>query len=750
MTTSGDELILPIDRLDRSDVAWAGGKGANLGELASADFPVPSGFVVGAPAYRLFRDEMKISALLSQVLVDLDPEDTGALSRAADECQQLIHSTPIPEALAEQVTATYLELVGCDQAVAVRSSATAEDTEEASFAGMNESFLNVVGESALLEAVRSCWASMFGARSIYYRLEKGMSASEMDIAVVVQEQIFSEKSGVMFTIDPASGLQDRLVIESSFGLGESVVSGSVSPDHYVISKDSLEVISSDIASKEVAVEAAFMGGSRERQLEAQEAEKSSLSRLEVREIAMLGLRIEDHFKRPQDTEWAIDSDGETWITQTRPITAVGDGQITSARTDEILSGLGSAPGVGSGQVRIVSDLAHGDELQEGEVLVAHMTAPDWVPLMRKAAGVITDSGGMTCHAAIVSRELGIPCVVGTGEATSLLRDGQEVTIDAGSGRVFEGLDAVEPESAVQEPEAETPTTRTLVQLNLSETSQVEKASRLPADGVGLLRAELMITEALDGRHPRLLIEQGKQDELTGKLASALEVFAVGFEGRPITYRSIDFRSNEFRGLEGGDRFEPVEANPMIGYRGALRYTREPDLFALELAAIKQVWEKGHRNLHLMLPFVRRPGELSECREQISASGLLEEDDFELWIMAEVPSVLFHLGRYAEIGITGISIGSNDLTQLVLGADRDSELLSETFDERDEAVVEYIEALIERALELDLRTSICGQAPSVYPEYTAMLVAAGIESISVSTDALVRTRSLVAEAEQADG
>jgi len=359
---------------------------------------------------------------------------------------------------------------------------------------------------------------------------------------------------------------------------------------------------------------------------------------------------------------------------------------------------------------------------------------------------------MTSHAAIVSRELGIPCVVGTAEATKVLRDGELVTVDAGEGVVTEGATAPAAPGVAELASAATtaaapPVTGTKVLVNLSEPSQLERAAKLPADGCGLLRAELMVVEALEGVHPRLLIEQGRGEQFVERMAASLTAFANAFAPRPITYRTIDFRTNEFRGLEGGERFEPEESNPMIGYRGALRYMREPDLLGLELDAIGRVWDEGHTNFHVMIPFVRTPREVVAVREQMQAAGLLSRPGFELWVMAEVPSVLFHLPRYAELGVTGISIGSNDLTQLVLGADRDSELVAEVFDERDAAVTEYIGQLLTRARELGLQTSICGQAPSVYPEYAEILVRAGIDAISVNMDAVDRARRLVAAAEQ---
>jgi pyruvate, water dikinase len=766
------ESVLPFELLGHGDVDFAGGKGANLGELVAAGLPVPPGFVVGATAYAAFCEGTGLRGRIAARLADLDVDDTEALGRAAEEVRAEVEAEPIPVWLAKRIAAAYAELAGDDpQApVAVRSSATAEDGESASFAGMNETLLNVHGGESLLAAVRACWASLFGARTIYYRGKRGFGQAEMDIAVVVQRQIQSTRSGVMFTLDPASGDRDRLVIEGAFGLGEAVVSGSVSPDRYIVRKDGLKTELREVRRKELKIVPLPDGGTETRELDEDEGSKPALSDEEVRRVAELGVRIERHYGSPQDTEWAFDPEGEVWMLQSRPVTTAGGEPLAGAigdRGEELLHGLGAAPGEASGAVRVVSEREHAVELQEGEILVTHMTAPDWVPLMRRAAAIVTDSGGMTCHAAIVSRELGIPCVVGTGEATKALRDGEVVTVDAGAGVVSAGDTArPAPEPA---PSAETttgvrpwdgypgprtnaaggggPVTGTRILVNLSEPSQLERVASLDVDGVGLLRAELMVVEALDGVHPRVLLEAGEGERFVERMAASLTQFAAAFSPRPITYRTIDFRSNEFRGLEGGERFEPREANPMIGYRGALRYVHEPDLLELELRALTRVWDGGHENLHAMLPFVRTPHEVEVCREMFEHAGLLDHPGFELWVMAEVPSVLFHLSRYAELGVAGISIGSNDLTQLLLGADRDSELVAEVFDERDAAVTEYIARLLGRAHELGLRTSICGQAPSVYPEYAELLVRNGIEAISVNVDAVDRARRLVAAAEQ---
>ena len=765
-TTPITEPVRTFAQLRVTDVAYAGGKGANLGELTAAGVPVPPGFVIGAPAYGAFCQETGLRERLTEALQGVDEEDTAALAIAATAARDALDASPMPDWLELSIRSAYEELCGneSDVPVAVRSSATAEDTAAASFAGMNETFLNVRGADAVIDAVRRCWRSLFGARTVYYRASRGFDQAGMDIAVVVQRQIASTRSGVMFTADPSTGDLGKLVIEGSFGLGEAVVSGQVSPDRYIVDKATLRVLAREVHNKELLIEPSAEGGTFTRPTTEQEAHQAVLSDDEVVAVAGQGRTIEQHYRAPQDTEFAFDPNGKLWMLQSRPITTLGphpsgtepettttgaEGAAAAPAGNVLLHGLGGAPGSGSGAVRILTTLADAGKLATGDVLVTHMTSPDWVPLMRRAAAIVTDSGGMTCHAAIVSRELGIPCVVGTGEATRKLRDGELVTVDATHGLVVEGISA--PMTATTPDVSMTRlggrvVTGTKLLVNLSEPSQVAKAAALEVDGVGLLRAELMLIEALEGTHPKLLIEQNRQGEVVDRLAEALTTFASGFAPRPITYRTYDFRTNEFRGLTGGDRFEPEESNPMIGFRGALRYTVEPEIFQLELAALKRVWDAGHTNLHVMLPFVRTADELAQCRALIRGAGLLDRPGFELWVMAEVPSVLFNLESYAELGVAGISIGSNDLTQLLLGADRDSELLAATFDERDHAVVSYLQQLIPKARRLGLRTSICGQAPSVHPEYAELLVRAGIDAISVNMDVVERTRGLIASAE----
>lgn len=794
MSDSEDIVVVrEFGALSRSDVAWAGGKGSNLGELTTAEMPVPPGFVIGAPTFARFCDGTGLRVRLRELFAVTDVQDSAALEAAAGRARELVEQTPLPDWVTDAIAAAYAEIDEGDESdephvaiengdgpappappVAVRSSATSEDTAAASFAGMNESFLNVRGRDALLDAVQRCWSSLFGARTLYYRAMRGYELADIDIAVVVQRQIESLRSGVMFTVDPSSGKTDEMVIEASVGLGEAVVSGQVTPDHFVVSKDRHEILRRELHEKELAIEySGHGGGTVTRELAGEEASAPALSTEEVLQIADFGARIEEHYGNPQDIEWAYDEHGTAWILQSRPITTLAntnahaDDQASGGTTDTgdiaadaiLIKGLAAAPGVATGAARVVESVADAEQLLTGEILVTHMTTPDWAPYLRKAAAIVTDSGGMTCHAAIVSREFGTPCVVGTRDATERLMTGDTITVDGRAGAVYAGsVRIADAEPSPEAPIAVAGSTNqakphrlhTKLLVNLSEPSQAEHAAALNVDGVGLLRAELMVLEALGGDHPRVLIEEDRSGEFVERMATGIATFAEAFHPRPVTYRTIDFRTNEFAGLRGGDRFEPHEANPMIGFRGALRYTREPEVFDLELAALKRVWNQGLQNFHVMLPFVRTAGELRVCRDLMLQSGLISdgpEPGPELWVMAEVPSVLFNLDRYAALGVAGVSIGTNDLTQLLLGADRDSELLAETFDERDPAVTEYLRKLIPKARAAGLRTSICGQAPSVHPEYAELLVRAGIDAISVSVDAVEQARGLIAAAER---
>jgi len=756
-------FIRRFDELGKTDVAVAGGKGANLGEMARAGLPVPRGFVVTVDAYGRFYEASGVAAEVSRRLERLEVDDPVQLRRTAESLQALIRRARVPDDVKAAILDAYRTLSeqeGVEQEyVAVRSSATVEDTAEFSFAGMFESFLNVRGGDELIRRVKDCWASSFGARVLFYRIKQGL-LEESPIAVIVQKMVNAEKSGVLFTVDPASNDPGVLVIEAAWGLGEVVVGGQVAPDHYVVDKKSLDVVERTPGHKDFMLVRDEGAGENVRvDLDEEKASALVLNDAEIRALAELGTKDEEHYGAPQDAEWAIE-DRIIYFVQTRPVTtlaergsapaAVAPGAAEEEGEGKVLArGLGASPGVASGVVRVLASPEEGGKLAEGEVLVTTRTAPDWVPIMRRAAAIITDAGGMTSHAAIVSRELGLPCIVGARDATRTLRDGMTVTVDAREGVVTAGARrAAERQTAAPAPAvpaiATAPVTATRLEVNLGEPERAEEVARMPVDGVGLLRAEFMILSALENRHPRRLIEEGRGEEFVERMVDNLTTFARAFRPRPVLYRAMDFRSNEFRGLEGGERYEPAEENPMIGYRGAYRYTREPDLFALELRALARVREQFD-NLHLMIPFVRTGWECRAVKRQIDAAGL--DRGLEVWVMAEVPSVIYWIEEYARLGVRGVSIGSNDLTQLVLGVDRDSEVLAPLYDERDPAVLDAIHTIIRRCKELGIASSICGQAPSVYPEYAEILVRWGIDAISVNPDAVEATRRHIAAAEQ---
>lgn len=744
------EYTCEFSRISLADLNRAGGKGANLGELTRAGFPVPEGFVITAGAYLAALDQGGVRQRIRTLQGGLEAGNPEALKRAAYELRQLVQNAGIPKAI-EQAILTRYRALGKNARVAVRSSATSEDTAGFSFAGMHETFTNVSGERELLERVTRCWMSVWGERVIAYRASRGVS-EEPAIAVVIQRMIDADCSGVMFTVDPTSQDASHVVIEAAFGLGEVVVSGQVEPDTYVVSKRGPRVLEARIGEKTHKLVLGKAGTERV-ELEPEQGGQRVLTEPQVIELAQLAARVEAHYGAPQDCEWAFEA-GKLYLLQSRPITTLSAEAEPNAGS-ELLAGLGASPGRASGKVRVLASVDEGAQLEAGEILVAAMTTPDWVPTLRRAAALVTDGGGMTCHAAIVSRELRIPCVVGTRRATKLLRDGEVVTVDGQRGRVFAGAVA-EPAGATSEvtsraaepgpgaPVAEA--TGTLLYVNLAVASQAEAAARLPVDGVGLLRAEFMIVDALGGVHPSQLIAEGRRQEFVDAMRAALLTITRAFAPRPVVYRAYDFRTNEFRKLKGGEQYEPLEENPMIGYRGCFRYVRDPQLFDLELEVLAAVREETP-NLHLMLPFVRTKWELEQCLQRVDQSPLGRQRSLKRWIMAEVPSVVYWLPEYAKLGIDGVSIGSNDLTQLVLGVDRDSELCSELFDESDPAVLDAIASIIERSRASGLSVSLCGQAPSTRPGFAEKLVRLGITSVSVSVDAVPAARRALATAER---
>ena len=741
-----------IANLGMADAEEAGGKGANMGEMVAAELPVPPGFVALRDSYLASMRGAGVSDELNAAHREalLAAGDPGRFDEMCAKMKALVLQAGMAEDVREAILGAY-RTMGTDSFVAVRSSATGEDGADASFAGMNETFTNVRGEQDLIEKVGQCWASLFGPRVVAYRASRGFTADPA-MAVVVQLMIASERSGVAFTADPTTDATDRVVVEGAFGQGEVVVSGSVEPDTYVVAKENGEILSRRTGYKSFKIIRGSDGKDQRIDLDEAQAEAQVLNDDEIRAIADIAVRSERHAGCPQDTEWAI-ADGKTYIVQTRPITTLNRAGKPAAEQHEVLlQGLPAVPGAASGAVRVLMDVSDGARLQDGEILVAQMTNPDWLPTMRRAAALVTDTGGMTCHAAIVARELGVPCIVGARTATKDLTDGMVVTVDGTHGRVLAGRieDSRRGATVTSEPVAAqrvaAEVTATKIYVNVAMPDAAERAAELEVDGVGLLRAELILTDALDNRHPRDLIARGEQNTLVEKLGEAVGRVAAAFAPRPVIYRATDFRTNEFRQLSGGRDYEPEEHNPMIGYRGCFRYIKQPDVFALELDALARVRERNP-NLHLMIPFVRTKWELEECLTLIDASPLGRQRGLHRWVMAEVPSVVYWLPEYVGMGIDGVSIGSNDLTQLMLGVDRDSDVCAELFDESDAAVLDAIGQIITTAQRLGITASLCGQAPSTRPDFAEHLVRMGITSISVTPDVAERTRRNVATAER---
>ncbi|MFZ5366387.1 MAG: phosphoenolpyruvate synthase [Patescibacteria group bacterium] len=785
------KFIKWFSEIDKDDIALVGGKGANLGEMVSFGIPVPPGFVVTAKAYFYFLEENNLKPQIQKILLRVDKNDPYSYSVASEKIKKLILKGIIPKDLAFEIMKSYLELGGKlkNVLVAVRSSATAEDLPSASFAGQQASFLNIQGEANVVLKVRECWASLFEPRAIFYREEKGFDHFKVGIAVPIQKMVQSHASGVMFTIDPITQQKNRILIEAIYGLGELVVQGTVIPDRYTVDKNSLKILEKQVSNQPLQLikvgtlnkqslllrnkqslllrnkqsllfhnKQSLLLRNKQTKVPKNLQDKQKITNRQIIELARLGKKIHQHYFFPQDIEWAVEK-GKIYILQTRPVTTLAEkGEERRAKKEEksapqiraaILVGIPASPGIATGPIKVIHTAREINKVKKGEILVTEMTTPDFVPAMKKVVAIVTDRGGQTSHAAIVSRELGIPCVVGTEKATQILKNGQFVTVNGARGEVYKGgvgsgkwevgiypISHISPSLPIK--------TATKIYVNLAEPELAKEVAARNVDGVGLLRAEFMIAEI--GIHPKKLIHDRKQKLFISKLEKGMRTFCEHFYPRPVVYRATDFKTNEYRNLPGGKSFEPEEPNPMMGFRGAYRYISDPEVFELELEAVKKV-RLDFKNLWMMIPYVHLPWELAEVKKIIGSFGLFRGPSFKLWMMVEIPTNVILLEDFIKVGIDGVSIGSNDLTMLILGIDRDNSEVAKIFNEQDPAVLWALEKIIKTCHKYKITSSICGQAPSLYPELVEKLVKWGITSISVNPDAIDQVREIVYQAEK---
>lgn len=770
-----EQFLLWFEQLERKDVDIVGGKSSSLGEMtAKTDVPVPYGFATTAYAYRYFIKESGLEEKMRSILSELtDVENSALLRDVSARLRDAIMAEKMPQDLQDAIGAAYVEIgkrVGEENPyVAVRSSATAEDLPDASFAGQQDTYLNVQGAETIIAKVKECYASCFTDRAVYYREKQGFDHIEVALSAVVQMMVFSKTSGVMFTVNVATGDDNNILIEAAFGLGEYVVQGTVTPDNYTISKHDHKIIDRCVNEQDIMLVRKKGGDCEEVQVPEELRKVQTLTDEQILELADYAKKIEKHYGCYMDMEWGVDErTNKIWILQARPETVwsrrnkEGGAKVQESKsmttTDHkvIVKGLPASPGKVSGRVHVILDPSRIDEFKEGEILVTEMTAPDWVPAMKKAKAIVTDSGGMTCHASIVSRELGIPCIVGTksrGEAATVtIPDGIDVTIDATHGVVYEGI----IEEAKKENQAGAavavaeyfPPTGTKVYMNLGDPELAEKYSSLPCDGIGLMREEFIWTTYIH-EHPLYLIKTGHPEKVVDQLAEGMRQVCQAMAPRPVTLRFSDFKSSEYRDLKGGDEFEPYEPSALLGWRGASRYydPKYIEAFKLECQAVVKVREEfGLKNLNVMIPFCRNVEECEKVVKIMAECGLERGKDFKVWLMAEIPSNIILADQFNKY-VDGYSIGSNDLTMLVLGCDRDNDTVSHIYDERNLAVRRAVRHLIEVAHSEGKTVSICGQAPSVYPEFCEFLIKSGIDSISVNPDTVKFTKKLVAQVEQ---
>jgi len=772
-------FIIWFENLRNTDVPLVGGKNASLGEMIHAGLPVPPGFAVTAYAYEVFLKQTRIAEMIYKIIKETvtDPNDPQQYSVASEKIRALIETSQMPKEIENAIKSAYKELNNRlklhDVFVAVRSSATAEDLPDASFAGQQETYLNVRGVDELVEKIVKCWSSLFTPRAIFYRNEKGFAHEKVLISVGVQKMVNSRAAGVMFTINPVTGNRDEIVIEGNYGLGETVVSGAVNPDEFVVDKNILKIKERRIARKTVQyIRDPDTGKTVHLDVPEKMQKAPCISDEEVIRLAEIAKQIEKHYGKPMDIEWAIDKDlsfpQNIFVVQARPETVWSAKPMEEPAHVEdkhgvalkvVVKGISAGRrGYGSGIARVaLSPEDAAKIMRKGDILVTDMTNPDFVPFMKIASAIVTDKGGITSHAAIVSRELSIPCIVGTETATKLMVTGKEYTVNSRNGVVYDGIipEAVQP-TAAQVAAAtavrmeSAPVTATKIYMNLAIPEKIEEYKDLPFQGIGLMRTEFIFASYV-GEHPLHLVETGQSQKLVDKLAEGVAKVARVIQPRPVVVRFSDFKTNEYRDLKGGDKYEIVEENPMLGWRGCSRYISKwyEKAFRLECQAIRKCREEwGLKNVWVMLPMVRTLWEAKKVLAIMKEEGLERSRDFKVWFMAETPSIAIMADEFSKL-VDGFSIGSNDMTQGILMIDRDSERLGQMgyFDERDPAVKRIIAHLIRVAHENGCTVSICGEGPSNLPDFTEFLVRVGIDSISVNNDAVVATAKLVASIEQ---
>ena len=753
-----NSYIRTLDSLNHKDGDIVGGKSANLGELLNAGLPVPGGFAITTTAYKELVIETESKNQIHDLLNNLDMDDFDSINSCSAQIRELIEKIPLPEALISEIQSSYRSL-GDDIEVAVRSSATAEDLPSASFAGQMDSFLYIKGIENVLKSVKKCISSVFSSRAISYRHEKNFDHFIVLASVTIQKMLDPESAGVMFTLNPVTGATNEIYIEGSWGVGETIVQGKVDPDSFIVQKPELNISSRNINTKKLmtirgATQGKFSIADRASATEIDVPldiqNKPSIDDNTVKLLSDYAVKIEKHYNKPMDIEWVLEKNShQIFIVQARPETVHSKPQNNN---EIILKGIGASSGISFGPVNVILDIKNTTSFINKQVLVTQMTTPDWTPIMKRASAIITQSGGATAHAAIVSRELGIPCIVGAKDATNILKTGQEVTVDGSTGCIYDGKVEIQNKSETQSSSFESeswPITATQIYMNLGSPDLIDKYKVLPFDGIGLMRLEFLIADKIS-KHPLKIIEDNESDKFVNELFNGINKVASTIFPRPIVVRFSDFKSNEYRKLEGGEKYEPHEENPMIGWRGISRYISSDyqPAFRLECKAIKKLRDAGMSNVWVMLPFARTIPEVKETLKIMQEEGLERSDDFKVWLMAETPSLVIQADDFAKL-CDGFSIGSNDLTQLMLGVDRDSELLHSLgyFNERDPAVLKAIKSLIRAAHDNDITISICGQAPSLYPDFAALLVKEGIDSISANPDSVIRTRRSVAGAER---